>query len=430
MHSALNLTCDALDALSEVILRSWTENRTLAEVHGWHHPPLTRHDLAAIPKSLAIRIREENAEDLDQVLVDRLTDVPRRLQLLHATTVPYMFNGNGHQAVPAFIETIKWLADIIQPEFAWQSLQDNKAMPTQLAKRLRGIQADIESLVPNREQLSEQIRQIREATDAAESLPTDLQRLKEARDEIGKLSTDCAALYGKIDEQHKNAGQAAKEISLHQVEADKLVKQCGEAYRITTSTGLAAAFDQRAKQLGWSMWVWVAGLVCALAIGAMLGANRVVLLTSAIANQDPQWGVIWMHITLSILSVGAPLWFAWIATKQIAQRFKMAEDYGFKASVAKAYEGYRREAARLDPAFEARLFLSALTRLEEAPLRLVDHAEYGSPWHELVSSDVFQQAMTTLPALKERFLDIAKISVSQPDKVGQKNITVLTQKPE
>ena len=123
MHSALNLTCDALDALSEVILRSWTENRTLAEVHGWHHPPLTRHDLAAIPKSLAIRIREENAEDLDQVLVDRLTDVPRRLQLLHATTVPYMFNGNGHQAVPAFIETIKWLADIIQPEFAWQSLQ-------------------------------------------------------------------------------------------------------------------------------------------------------------------------------------------------------------------------------------------------------------------------------------------------------------------
>lgn len=63
------------------------------------------------------------------------------------------------------------------------------------------------------------------------------------------------------------------------------------------------------------------------------------------------------------------MWFAWLATKQIGQRFHLAEDYAFKASVAKAYEGYRKEAARIDPEFEARLFGSALTRLDEAPLR-------------------------------------------------------------
>ena len=83
-------------------------------------------------------------------------------------------------------------------------------------------------------------------------------------------------------------------------------------------------------------------------------------------------------------SVLAPLWFAWLATKQISQRFKLAEDYAFKASVAKAYEGYKKEAAKIDEEFEARLFNVALTRLEEAPLRLVDSVNHGSPTHEIV----------------------------------------------
>lgn len=83
-------------------------------------------------------------------------------------------------------------------------------------------------------------------------------------------------------------------------------------------------------------------------------------------------------------SVIAPLWFAWLATKQISQRFKLAEDYDFKASVAKAYEGYKKEAAKIDEEFEARLFNVALTRLEEAPLRLVNSVNHGSPTHEVI----------------------------------------------
>ena len=66
------------------------------------------------------------------------------------------------------------------------------------------------------------------------------------------------------------------------------------------------------------------------------------------------------------------------------ERFRLSEDYAFKASVSKAYEGYRREAANLDEAFAARLFSSALTRLDEAPLRLVETENHGSPWHELI----------------------------------------------
>jgi hypothetical protein len=115
--------------------------------------------------------------------------------------------------------------------------------------------------------------------------------------------------------------------------------------------------------------------------------------------------MVLVHVILAVVSVGAPVWFAWIATKQIGQRFRLSEDYAFKATVAKAYEGYRKEAARIDPALESRLFSSALGRLEEAPLRLVELATHGSPWNELFVSEPFKKALDTVPGLQSAFSD-------------------------
>jgi len=423
LNEALEAVCDSLDELTSLVLNSWTNDGTLNEAHGWHHPAMTRHDLAEIPSSLAARIREANPDNLEPELVARISDVPRRLQLLQSNTVPNMFNGNGHQAVPAFTETINWLSTILEPLLGWQILQDNKAMPAPLARRLRGIHAELETLVPNKERLQEQIRQIQDATDAAESLPTDMQSLREARKTISTLSTDSAKLYGEIDGRNKDATEIFKKISEKHQEADKLVEQCEEAYRSNTTKGLAAAFDQRASRLSMSMWVWVGGLLSALAVGAYLGANRIELLSRAVSEKEPQWGVIWMHIVLSMLSLGAPLWFAWLSTKQIGQRFRLAEDYGYKASVAKAYEGYRREAARIDPGFEARLFSSALTRLEEAPLRLVEGTSHGSPWHELAGSEAFQKAIAAVPELKDKLIEVTKAGMSKTVKAKTQDVT-------
>ena len=147
---------------------------------------------------------------------------------------------------------------------------------------------------------------------------------------------------------------------------------------------MAAAFDERAGDLKKSMRLWVGGLLLALCVGAWIGHERIQILTTSLTAPNLNWGIIWIQIILSLTSVLAPLWFAWLATKQISQRFKLAEDYAFKASVAKAYEGYKKEAAKIDEEFEARLFNVALTRLEEAPLRLVDSVNHGSPTHEIV----------------------------------------------
>ena len=53
---------------------------------------------------------------------------------------------------------------------------------------------------------------------------------------------------------------------------------------------------------------------------------------------------------------------------------------------------------------------TALTRLDEIPLRLVETETHGSPWHELASSDLVRQAIATVPGFTEKITDFAKTS--------------------
>ena len=156
------------------------------------------------------------------------------------------------------------------------------------------------------------------------------------------------------------------------------------------------------------MWVWVGGLVVALGLGSWIGSSQLRNFSELIKQpgSDPTVAVI--NLVLALLSVGATVWFSWLATKQIGQRFRLAEDYAFKASVSRAYEGYRREAANIDEAFVARLFSSALSRLDEQPLRLVETTTHGSPWHELASSDVIRKATEVVPDFANSVMKLAK----------------------
>lgn len=411
LHTALSRICEALDALQALVLASWTDDRTLNEAFGWNCAAVTRQDLAAMPRAIATRLRDADIETLEPSIEKLLSDIPRRIQLLHPTTVPHIFNGNAVQAVPAFIGTLDSVMTTLRPLLGWQTLQDTKAMPAPLARRLRSIQAELDSIVPNKDELQSKIRQIEEATDAAESLPTDLQALQEARAKLAAITKGADSDYADISQRKTMADADLLDIKSRQLQAEKLVLQCEEAYRITTTKGLAASFDQRAISLSSSMWIWVLGLMVSLSLGAYIGSERLQLLSTSLNSTNPEWGTIWMQALLSALSLGAPLWFAWLATKQVGQRFRLAEDYAFKAAVAKAYEGYRREAARIDEVFEARLFASALTRLEEAPLRLVEGATHGSPWHELINSNAFQAAITTVPELRDKFIELAKSGI-------------------
>ncbi|WP_310643724.1 hypothetical protein [Limnohabitans sp.] len=130
--------------------------------------------------------------------------------------------------------------------------------------------------------------------------------------------------------------------------------------------------------------------------------------------KDPKLSTegIMLNLLLTLLSVGGSVWFAWLSTRQVGQRFKLAEDYAFKASISRAYEGYRKEANRIDPALEAKLLRSALDRLDEQPIRFVEQGNHASPLHEMLASETVRDAVKLIPEFATNVQNLAKDALS------------------
>lgn len=393
LNNELENVSNMLESIGVQIVSSWPHETTFTASVGWHCPAITKHDLAEIPRALARRIRTVNVESLSDQQKLIVAGITERLNVLSSSTLPYVFNGNAAQALPAFIQTFNTISQLFEPIIGTPFLKPNwdelssDAVPAVLQKRANRIKEKLDANEQEIDSLVDKIKSINDAHETAEALPETMRSLEKKKETINKVAEEISDFHKTLKDQSEAAAKNTAEIVSHEIEAAKLVKRCDEYQRIATSIGLSAAFHVRADDLKKSMYLWVSGLVLALYSMAMIGGERVKVLSEAISKINPDWGIIGMNMLLSLLSIGAPLWFAWIATKQIGQRFRLAEDYAYKASIAKAYEGYRREAVQLDPQFEKRLFSIALTRLEEAPLRLMETTTHGSPLHELSSSD-------------------------------------------
>ncbi|HHQ4651138.1 hypothetical protein [Aeromonas hydrophila] len=399
--------CSALQGVHDAILSTKISDLTFMEQFGWNCPAVTTEDMAKIALSLKSEISEANIESLPEDMMTYVSGLPRKISIMQSNTIPHLSNTNCSVASVIYISTLNTISVSFREYVCWTSVPNHKVLPTSVLRQLNKIKSQVDDLLPEKDALSKQLKEIQDAHSVAENFPADIQELKKGRDRISRMAEESAV---HADKAKTNAQESLEELNrIHTFgeRAEKTLNQCEDAYRAAASRGLAMSFESRAKELNVSMRYWVGGLAAALIGGAVLGSNRIKVLSETLSS-SPQWGIVAMHIVLSMLSIGAPVWFAWMATKQIGQRFKLMEDYSFKSSVARAYEGYRKEAARIDPAFEARLFSSALSRLEEAPLRFVENESHGSPWHEFFASEPFRNAMSSIPGLKEKFINVAK----------------------
>lgn len=412
MEKNFEAICVALDDLAKTVIASTTEDRTMTEAWGWNFPVVTRHDLASIASNLASKIRGLNPDSVDPTMQKVLPLIVQKIGVIKAQTVPYLFNGNGNQAAPAYMAAMRSIENRLDPLFSWERLSEAKALPVQMTRRLRSVKAEVDQIVVDRDALNALISTIQGGAEAAESLPADLASLEAARKKVSEIERAAQKISDSLIESRGSADSHLSTIVRSAEDAEKLVKRCEEAYRITTTNGLAGAFDRKAITTARSMWVWVFGLFVALGVGAWQGSHRLSELTVLLKTAGITGVAISSQLVTSLLSVGAPIWFAWLATKQIGQRFRLSEDYAYKASVAKAYEGYRKEAVRIDSELEKRLFASALTRLEEPPLRLVETDTPGSPWHELLKSPVFKETIRSFPDFRDKLLEVMKKSLA------------------
>ena len=374
-------------------------------------PGITRDVLVAEARKI-ISLIEDKTDDSLNVEDKFLPKYLKALGYLRTRELPNIYNYD-HEVILTYLITLNALKIALEP---FLIKDDGKELAIQLKnqrRRVRSLEATLNELEPRTSPLKEMVSRIEQAHETAEQLPTDLESLREARKTIDKLVTESTADKAAALAAKTEIEKLQEELNGVSEEAQKVLKQCESAYSAATSVGLAAAFSERSDNLSKSMWIWVVGLVLSLSAGGYFGSVQLQKLLELMAQQDISSLSMSINFIMAILSIGAPIWFSWLATKQIGQRFKLSEDYAFKASVSRAYEGFRKETARFDKEMEAKLLSSALTRLDELPLRLVEAENHGSPWHELASSNIVKQAMSKIPSFPDKVKELAGNAMSE-----------------
>ncbi|WP_262382399.1 hypothetical protein [Pseudomonas protegens] len=362
---------------------------------------VTRTDLLRRLTKITDKIEAADPQDIGDEEA-HLYQLGAGLQWMRTNTIPHIVGGNP-SALPAFYLTMDAIERAVEPFVESDkglALESGKALK-RVTSQIRGMESRLRDLSPKTSSVQSMVERIERAYEAADQLPADLETLNEARQRISAISVDAEKDRAQIVVAKENVEATHDSLQSIAEDAASILKQCESVYSSATSVGLAAAFAERSKNLGISMWFWVAGLVTALVVGGAFGSSQLRSLSNLLSQSGTPTALIGLNIMLSVLSVGAPVWFAWLATKQIGQRFRISEDYAFKAAVSRAYEGYRREAVRIDSELEGQLLRSALQRLDEQPLRLVEPTSYGSPWHELLASDSIKDALKSVPGFAE-----------------------------
>jgi len=418
MKKKLSDFISALESLNETIEEA-TINADGFQAHGWNQVHLKKEHIHYLLKNYINKLEAYGDLDIPEGLDSTLENHTDEIQTLNITAETYFTDAATHliHIVPSILLTLQTIfSDVDYELFSYENIQNKKLLPRGLSTRLRSTSKTLDSIDETSSTLKEKITVINEAHEAAESLPTDLASLQDAKKildtlittatgeladtkkELALLKETSTALKNDVAKASETAEISKEDARKSAETAAKLVEKCDEALQITTTEGLAAGFDQRAVELKNSIWVWVVGLLIALGAGAWIGAERVEAFTQVLGT-DLTAGQAILHTIMSIFSIGGPLWLAWISTQQINQRFKLSEDYSYKATVAKAFTGFKKLAERFDPATEERLFNSTLDRLDEMPLRLIEGKDYNSPWHEFTDSESFKTAIAMFPTL-------------------------------
>ena len=413
MNKILQDLKNELSSISEAIKSVIPNDEPLSIAHGnWSFPGVTRLDLAWYADELVDFLDAHDREpksDNEFLYYEKF--IPR-LAFLRSHTIPQMW-GSAANAVPAYMTTLGLLKVALESTFSGNNSAEISKSLKRLTAQTRGLEARVKDLSPRIDKLDGVLDVIESAHEAADSFPEDIETLKDSRNKIERITGEAEKDRAQVAIKREKLEEECKKINDIKLEAEAVLRACKEAYRASTSQGLAAAFTERSSTLSTSMWVWVSGLIAALCAGGYFGGVQIEKLSSSLQSGQANLEIIIINMILCVLSVGAPIWFAWISTKQINQRFRLAEDYAFKASISRAYEGYRSEAARLDKSLELSLLSSALNRLDEIPLRLVETTSHGSPLHELLSTDSIKRALGTVPDFASKVVKLADDSLSR-----------------
>ncbi|WP_273430875.1 hypothetical protein, partial [Chitinibacter tainanensis] len=370
-------------------LQGLPQTSKLSDSWSWQSPSLDKRDFAFMARLLADKIDSVDwgdNEDAKEIFDDLTPKVENATQHSAAN----LFSGpQAGDALSAFLYSIEVQ---IESQLTPAQIKASLLLPSALSRSATVAQKRLDEATTTIENVENKVTAINAAFEAAQNLPLTMADLNSAIKEIELSKHNATKSEGEAERQLAEITKIKTSLEEVKKEANETLNRVNQAYRAATSQGLAQAFSEKSAQLNQTMFYWAFILLCALLVAGLLAHERFPQIISAI-KEKPDWGILLVNLTLGAASIAPAVWLAWVATKQVGQRFRLAEDYGYKAALSTAYEGYRNEASRLDPLFEAQLFSTALGRLDELPLRLIERDVHGSPMHELLKSAEFKEAI-------------------------------------
>lgn len=140
------------------------------------------------------------------------------------------------------------------------------------------------------------------------------------------------------------------------------------AHAITATLGGAFQLkSDRARQTQ-TIWLGVLGLgVVGLLFVLYLVYGHTVTLIQERASMEH----IRTQLLLNTMVMVGPIWLCWVATVRLAQTQAITEDYGYKAAIAQAYQGFSPTLCEKDEWLKDRLFVSVLSQLDRSPVRFL-----------------------------------------------------------
>jgi len=365
--------------------------------------PISARNLASAIYPLIQKIKLAIATNLPA------DDVESILNMVVMVRDSYVANLYAHpQAHLALLSTFQTIDGILTQTVGATELISALNIPAQILSKTSASSRKLQLAMDGLDRIDEKIAQINLAHEAALNLPITQSELEEAKKEVERTRIAVAAQLIECEKLVASVNAEMKKMEAQATHATTVAGKVDGAYRALTSQGLAKAFSLKENALRTSMHLWVFCLLAALFAGGIIGYHRFPAILEALRDK-PDWGIILADVTLAALSLGAPIWFATVATKQISQRFRLSEDYAYKAAISAAYEGYRAEAERFGDAFQTRLFTSTLDRLDEQPLRFVEDDQNVTPLHhamsavkDLTDSKAAKAFMEQLSALADR----------------------------
>lgn len=399
------------------------ESRTFRSIFGWIHPPMTQVDLADKIKRLRRYVERSNfvltniarmkARQLRKDFTDWSNEPLSNLYTNNAINVCYSLDC----LLDASYTFLKSIEDV-------STIEDLQTKYEKERARLDALRFRLDSALSNTGNIDEVIEKIQEADKTAQSLPETMASLRRARNEAAHHLSVTKRTIEDLEQHDKSIKELYAELQHHNEEASETLKKCEEVLASATSAGLAHAFNERKEELQEKGKNWTYALVASLCLTVVAVWWRADAIFAFLDKSRQMDSIAFVaNFFISIAFVGAPIWFAWLATKQVGYYFRLSEDYGFKAAVSTSYEGFRNQAARFDEDLERKVLDSTLNRYDESPLRFVDERVVGSPYHEILTSKDFKEAVKTIPGFVYDVMDFSKNRLR-----SRKNIEPIVQK--